>query len=612
MKYEKLCKQIIDLVGGKENIDAVVHCMTRLRFTLKDQELANSNKEAIKDIPEVIDVVSNKVSFQIIIGTEVSQIHPELLTLLGMKETEEVKVKKNVFKAILDLLSESISPILPAMMAVGLMAGVLAIFVATGLLKDTSPTYIIFNSIKDGLFYFLPIFMAVSASKRVGAPLYLGILLAGTLLTTSINGVESLSLFGLSLPTITYSNTFIPILLGLWFMGKVNQVVSKFMPKSLDYFFSPVILIGITLPVTLFLFGPIGTWISDGLTIGVEFLTGTFGSWIVVALYAACQPFLIMLGAGNFVIPLVLSAFTSQGYEEIFVVAWTISDLAVSGAMLGYFLRAKDQKQKQLFGSVAFSAFMGITEPAIYGAFLKYRRPFFAVMIGGGLGGLFAGLMHVKAYAMTNLFGIVSFIGNNDQNNFYFMIIALVIGFIVSLVAGYLLWLPKTEVQSEKVIAKVESKSTLNKVAIAAPISGEIKPLEEIKDDAFSSGALGKGLGILPKEKIVKSPIKGKVASLFPTNHAIGIVSEDGVEVLLHIGIDTVDLKGEHFRALVEQGAEVALGDPLIEVDFDQVIAAGYDPTVIMIVTNTQDYLEVLPNLTNDQPEGNELITVIM
>jgi PTS system beta-glucosides-specific IIC component len=611
MKYEKLCQQIIELVGDKENIEAVVHCMTRLRFTLNDQQMAEANIEAIKAIPEVIDVVSNKVSFQIIIGTEVSQIHPELMTLLGLKESEQPKVKKNPFKAILDLMSESISPLIPAMMAVGLMAGVLSIFVATGLLKDTSPTYIIFNSIKDGLFYFLPMFMAVSASKRLGAPMYLGILLAGTLLTTSINGVEGLSIFGLGLPTITYSNSFIPILLGLWFMGKVNQVLGKIIPKSLEYFFSPLLLIAITLPVTLLVFGPIGTWINDALSIAVNYSTATFGNWLVVALYAACQPFLIMMGAGNFITPLVLSAFATNGYEEIFIPAYIISDLAVSGAMLGYFIRSKNNEQKQFFGSVAFSAFMGVTEPAVFGAFVKYRRPFFAVMIGGGLGGLFAGLMHVKAYAMTNLFGIVSFIGEGDQNNFYFMLIALVIGFVISLAAGYILWLPKEEVKSETIIEQVNSKSALNKIPIAAPVSGEIKALDQVKDDAFSSGALGKGVGIVPSENVVKSPIKGKVISLFPTHHAIGIVSEEGVEVLLHIGIDTVDLNGKYFKALVAQGDEVVIGTPLIEVAFDQVIAAGYDPTVMMIITNTQDYLEVLPNL-NQQNDQADLITIIM
>jgi PTS system beta-glucosides-specific IIC component len=611
MKYEKLCKQIIKLVGGKDNIEAVVHCMTRLRFTLKDQAAAAANKEAIKAIPEVVDVVSNKVSFQIIIGTEVSQIHPELMTILGLKESEQPKTKKNIFKAILDLMSESISPLIPAMMAVGLMAGVLSIFVATGLLKDTSPTYIIFNSIKDGLFYFLPMFMAVSASKRLGAPMYLGILLAGTLLTTSINGVEGLSVFGLGLPTITYSNSFIPILLGLWFMGRVNQLLGKIIPKSLEYFFSPLLLIAITLPVTLLVFGPIGTWINDALSLAVNFLTGTFGNWLVVALYAACQPLLIMMGAGNFITPLVLTAFATQGYEEIFIPAYIISDLAVSGAMLGYFIRSKNNEQKQFFGSVAFSAFMGVTEPAVFGAFVKYRRPFFAVMIGGGLGGLFAGLMHVKAYAMTNLFGIVSFIGEGDQNNFYFMLIALVIGFVVSLAAGYLLWLPKEEVKSETVIEQVHSKSSLNKVPVAAPISGEIKALDQVKDDAFSSGALGKGVGIIPSENVVKSPIKGKVASLFPTHHAIGIVSDEGVEVLLHIGIDTVELNGKYFTALVAQGDEVVIGTPLINVEFDQVISAGYDPTVMIIITNTHDYLEVLPNLSKEE-NLDDLITIIM
>ena len=606
MKYEEFCKQIIELVGGKDNVEAVVHCMTRLRFTLKNRDLANV--EAIKALNNVIDVVSNKVSFQIIIGTEVAEIHPEIMQLLGLESNEEVKVKKNIIKRVLDLLSESISPILPAMMASGLIAGILSIFAITGLIPAESSTYVIFDSIRTSMFYFLPIFMAVSASKRLGAPLYLGLLVAVTLLSTSINGVEGLNLFGLSLPTITYSNSFLPIVLALWFMGYVHKAVTKYMPKSLDYFFTPLFTVLIVLPITLCLFGPIGTWLSDGLGYVFQFIGDTFGNWLVVALYAACQPFLIMMGAGNFIMPIVFNSYATIGYDSMFTPAWIISDLAVCGAMIGYFLRAKNSKDKQFFGSVAFSAFMGITEPAVFGAFVKYRRPFLAVIIGGGLGGLFAGLMQVKGYAMVGLFGLATFVDANGFSNFYFMIGALVIAFVAAVIAGYILWMPKDE---EEKINKIENKnvqSALNTVHIVSPVAGKIIPLSEIKDKAFSTGALGKGVGIIPDDKLIKSPISGEVITIFPTNHAIGIRNEDGVEVLLHIGIDTVELNGEHFTALVKQGDRVSTNDTLIEVDFEKIKEKGYDTTIAMVITNTNDYLEVIPNMTNNQ----ELLTVIL
>ncbi|MDF9825070.1 PTS system beta-glucosides-specific IIC component [Breznakia sp. PF5-3] len=608
MKYENLCNRIVELVGGKDNVEAVVHCATRLRFTLKNRELAD--QDAIKAMDEVIDVVSNKVSFQIIIGTEVASIHPELLQVLGLNDSVEVE-KQNIVKRILDLLSESITPILPAMMAACLFTGVLSIFTMSGLLSEESSTYIIFDSIRVAMFYFLPVFMAISASKRLGAPIYLGVLLAVTLLSAPINGVEGLELFGFDLPAITYSNSFLPILLGLWFMGQVNKIIVKYIPKSLDYFFTPLLTMLITLPVTLMLFGPIGTWLSDGLGYIFQFIGDTFGSWLVLTIYAACQPFLIMLGAGNFIIPIALNSYATLGHDAMFTPAWIISDMAVCGAMFGYFLRAKDQKQKQFFGTVSFSAFMGITEPAVFGAFIKYRRPFMAVIIGGGLGGLVAGLLNVKGYSMVGLFGIGTFIDKNGYSNFYFMIGALVVAFIVAAIAGFLLWIPKdSDVKAEN--EEISTGSSMNKIRIATPIKGKVIPLAQVKDNAFSTGALGKGLGIIPEDATVTAPIAGEVVSLFPTNHAIGIRSEDGVEILVHIGIDTVELEGKGFEVFVKQGDKVSAGQPLIRMDLDFIKKEGYDSTVIVVVTNTNDYLDVVANTNMDIDNLQELITVIM
>lgn len=607
MKYQEFNERIIELVGGKENISAVVHCMTRLRFTLKDKSIAKTNE--IKEMSGVIDVVSNDVAYQIIIGTHVSEVHAELITMLGMEQAAEAsdapKAKKNILKAILDLVSESMTPLLEPIIAAGMLAGLLSLVSLTGLVSAESPTYVVLDSIRSSVFFFLPIFMAMSCAKRLNASPYLAVALAGTLLSTSINGVEGLSIFGISLPTITYASSFIPILLAVWFMGHVQTFLKKVIPNMLQYFLVPVFTLVITLPVTLLFFGPIGTWIGEAIGMLCNLLASTLGNWSVVAFYAAIQPFLIMLGAGNFIMPVVMQFLAEMGYDPLFLAACTISDIAVGGAMLGYFLRAKDVKQKELFGTVSFSAILGCTEPAVFGVFVKYRRPFAAVMIGGGIGGLFAGLMNVKTYTMAwGLAGLPSYIGVNDFKNFYYMVAAVVIGFVAAAVAGFFLYKPEKEEEETKEIsteetpavetAKQEQKD-LKKEQLRTAAKGHVIPLSKVNDKAFSSEAMGKGVAIKPTANQICSPVDGEVACVFPTKHAIGLKSDSGVEVLIHIGIDTVQLEGNHFTAHIEQGQRVEKGQLLVEADCKAIEAEGYDTTTMVIISNTSDFLDVIP-----------------
>ncbi|WP_430603183.1 PTS system, beta-glucoside-specific IIA component [Enterococcus sp. DIV0724b] len=619
MKYQSFNEEIIRLVGGKENIQAVVHCMTRLRFTLKDREKANT--EELKALDGVIDVVSNNVAYQVIIGTHVNEVHAELISMLGLTpnvgEENEVKEKKNPFKAAMDLLSETMTPVIEPIIASGLLAGFLSLFSITGLISADSPTYQLLDSIRSAVFFFLPIFIAMSCAKRLKASPYLAVALAATLVSSSINDVAGLSIFGIQLPQMVYANSFIPIILAVWFMGQLTVLLKKYVPKFLQYFLNPLLIMVICLPVTLLIFGPIGIWIGDGIGWFFEVLHNTFGSWIVVMLYAAFQPFLIMLGAGNFMMPLALNFVNKMGYDPIFLAAATISDLAVSGAMLGYFLRAKDSKQKQLFGTVSFSALMGVTEPAIYGAFIKFRRPFIAVMIGGGLGGLFAGLMNVKTYSIVwGLMGLPSYADNQDFSNLVFMIISVVIGFVTAAVAAYILGIPQEEksVQAKEAPKEEVLEKTIEfkKVPLSSAVEGKVVPLAEINDQAFSTGALGKGLGIIPTDNKVLAPVSGEVSAVFPTKHAIGIKTEEGVEVLIHIGIDTVELDGKHFDTIVEQGAIIEKGQLLSTVDFAGIQKDGYDPTVIVVVTNTMDYLDVIPVAQENLFTTDECLTVIL
>lgn len=608
MKYKEFCEQIIELVGGKNNIEAVVHCMTRLRFTLKDRNKAKTDD--IKALKDVIDVVSNEVAYQIIIGTQVAQIHEELLQLLGLETSVEKKVKKNPIKAVLDLLSESMTPLLEPIMASGILAALLSIISLTGMISAESPTYMLFETLRMSVFFFLPIFMAMSCAKRLGASPYLAVALACVLVSSEINGVEGLSVFGINLQPITYSNSFFPIILGVWFMGLVTKVLNKMVPDKLTYFINPALILVICFPVTLLLFGPIGTWIGDGINIVCSFLMNTVGNWSVVMLYAACQPFLIMMGAGNFIVPVFMNFYATLGYDPVFTIAWVISDTAVCGAVCGYFLKTKHSKQKQLFGTAAFSAFMGVTEPAVYGVFVKYRRPFLAVMIGGGLGGLYAGIMNVVGYAPVGLLGIASFIGADNYANFYNAVIGVVIGFVGALVAAYMLGIPQEE--NEKVEEPKRLNSTFTKTEIGVPVKGRAVALAQVNDKAFSTGALGKGIAIQPEENMIYSPVEGEVVSLFPTNHAIGIKTSYGIEVLIHIGIDTVELEGKYFEGLVKQGDHITLGEPLIKADFEQIAKEGYDTTVIMVITNTADYLDVLPSTETIFTGKENCLTVIV
>lgn len=601
MNYQELCSNIIQLVGGKDNIQNVVHCVTRLRFTLENQSIAQIDE--ILKLKEVIDVIANDAVFQVVIGPQVMDVYKELMLQIGENKTPiQSKQKKSIGRSILDLMSESISPILQPLMAAGMLAGVLSLLSLSGIVSPESSTYIIIDSLRNSIFYFLPVFMAMSCAKKLNANPYLAVALAVTLLSQTINGVEGLNFFGINLPTITYSNSFFPILLAVWLIGNVDKALSKVIPNSVTYFFKPVLTLLICLPVTLLVFGPMGTWLGNGINFVCQFLMNTVGNWIVVALYAALQPFLVMMGAANFVMPVLMNFLTTQGYDPIFLVGSLISDAAVAGALIGYFIKAKNSQQKQLFGTTAFSALMNITEPGIYGVFVKFRRPFIAVMIGGGLGGMFAGLMQVKGYSFAGLVSLTAWIGDGDYQNFYFAVISVLIAMIVAGVASYILGIPDNG--EDKIEA--DKKGKITKQVIHSPIEGQIIPLSEIKDKAFASGALGNGVGIKPKDNIIKAPVNGEVVSLFPTFHAIGIKTDFGVEVLIHIGIDTVELNGKYFEAMIKQGDKVEVGQELICFDKTSIEKDGYDCTVIMVITNSNDYLDVVSstqeNITMNQP----------
>ncbi|HBG7288262.1 beta-glucoside-specific PTS transporter subunit IIABC [Clostridioides difficile] len=623
MKYKDLNENIIKLIGGKENIKSVAHCVTRLRLTLNDRSIAQT--EEIKKLKGVIDVVSNDVAYQIIIGTHVVDVYNEFMSMIGLSSSEssikserkkEIRGIKGIFNSIFVVVSETMTSVIEVLLAAGILASILALLNMSGILQSDSPTYQILDTLRSATFHFLPVLIAIASAKRLNVNPYIAVVLAVTLLSSSIDGVEGLSLFGINLQATTYANSFIPILLGVWAMGIIIEGLKKILPKALHYFLVPVLSLIITLSVTLTVFGPIGMWIGDGLNYACMFLIDTLGNWSVVALYAALQPLLIVFGAANFTMPISLNSVTTLGYDPIFMGAATISDIAVCGAMFGYFLKTRNKEQKQLFGTVSFSALMGVTEPSVFGVFMKYRRPFVAVMIGGGIGGLIAGLAQVKTYGMVwGLAALPTYLVGGEVSNFTFMIISVVVSFVAATAASYLLGIPSDEKEevkgdNEKELELIINENNSRTISIGNVAKGQVIALGEVNDKAFSSGALGKGVGIIPSESksTVISPVDGTITIVFPTKHAYGIVTDEGLEILIHIGIDTVNLDGKFFESLVTQNQRVKKGDALAVFESDKIIEEGFDSTIITVVTNTSDYLDVISS--NDESE--ELLTVIV
>ncbi|EGT2205594.1 TPA: PTS glucose transporter subunit IIA [Clostridioides difficile] len=623
MKYKDLNENIIKLIGGKENIKSVAHCVTRLRLTLNDRSIAQT--EEIKKLKGVIDVVSNDVAYQIIIGTHVVDVYNEFISMIGLSSSESsikserkkgIRGIKGIFNSIFVVVSETMTSVIEVLLAAGILASILALLNMSGILQSDSPTYQILDTLRSATFHFLPVLIAIASAKRLNVNPYIAVVLAVTLLSSSIDGVEGLSLFGINLQDTTYANSFIPILLGVWAMGIIIEGLKKILPKALHYFLVPVLSLIITLSVTLTVFGPIGMWIGDGLNYACMFLIDTLGNWSVVALYAALQPLLIVFGAANFTMPISLNSVTTLGYDPIFMGAATISDIAVCGAMFGYFLKTRNKEQKQLFGTVSFSALMGVTEPSVFGVFMKYRRPFVAVMIGGGIGGLIAGLAQVKTYGMVwGLAALPTYLVGGEASNFTFMIISVVVSFVAATAASYLLGIPSDEKEevkgdNEKELELIINENNSRTISIGNVAKGQVIALGEVNDKAFSSGALGKGVGVIPSESksTVISPVDGTITIVFPTKHAYGIVTDEGLEILIHIGIDTVNLDGKFFESLVTQNQRVKKGDALAVFESDKIIEEGFDSTIITVVTNTSDYLDVISS--NDESE--ELLTVIV
>lgn len=620
MNYENLAKAILEKIGGKENVSNLTHCATRLRFNLKDNSKAKTSE--IKNINGVMGVVDKGGQYQVIIGNDVNHVYKEVVKIANLdtmssNASEEVDNRKPIAKVI-DTITGIFTPILPAITAAGMMKAVLALLTAFKLVTTDSQSYQVINFMADAAFYFLPILLANSAAKKFKCNQYLAMMLGGMLLhptfVTMVNTAKeagtSISVFGLPISLASYSSSVLPIILGVWFMSYVEPIADKVSPKAIKFFTKPLITAVVTGIVLLVVIGPLGYIISDKIGLAIKTLE-TYASWLVPTLIGGLTPLLVMTGTHYGLIPIGINNRMTMGYDTIIYPGMLASNVSQGGAALAVALKTKDSEIKQLASSAGITAVCGITEPALYGVNLRFKTPLYSAMIGGAVGGLFLGLFRVCNYSggSPGFLTLPSYIGGDTMMNFVYACIGAVISVAVSFVACLVLYKDKEEVT----VKEEESiKKTLgNEIVIASPMKGEILPLNEVNDETFASEMMGKGVAIKPLDGKVVSPINGTVETIFKTKHAIGLKSEDGTEILIHIGMDTVQLEGKHFKAYVKDGDKVKIGDTLIEFDTEAIEKEGYELTTPVIVTNTNDYLEVLARGAKKVNTGDAIISII-
>ena len=610
MDYKKLSSDILDLVGGRENVSAVTNCLTRLRFNLVDESKAND--EAIKALNGVQGVVKKGGQYQIIIGTDVPNVYNALTKLIGDLDAPVSSNEKMKWSdRLIDTLSGIFTPILMPLTAAGMLKALLAILVAFKWVDSASMTYQVINFMADSTFYFLPIFLANSAAKKFGCSPMLAMMLGGILLhpnfvnlvTAAKDGGAAISVFGLPIMANSYSSSVIPIILGVWFMSKVEPLADRISPKAVKFFTRPLLTILVSGIALLCVLGPIGYIIAN--LIGTLVTTiNTYANWLVPTIIGAVLPFLVMTGTHHALTSIGINNRMTFGFDTFIYPGQLASNVAQGAAALALSLRTKDPAEKEMAWANGLTAIFGITEPVLFSITIKHKTNMIAASIGGAVGGFFMGILNVKNFSggSPGLLTLPSYIGlDAPMSNFYLACAGAAIAFAAAFVASYLLNTPKrlAAQQVEEVETVVENTPVVNQntvlksTNIKAPLSGKAVALNEVNDPTFSQGIMGKGGAIIPEVGELYAPCDGTILTVFNTKHAITMVGEDGEEIIIHVGIDTVKLEGKYFDVKVKDGDKVKAGDLLGTFDIDKIKAEGYDVITPVIIANSSSYADV-------------------
>ena len=638
-KYNELAKNIIKNVGGKENINGLTHCITRLRFKLNDESKAND--DVLKGMQGIVTVMKSGGQYQVVIGNNVPDVYSEICKLIDLDNfntTSNEKKSGSLLDTAIDIISGIFQPILGIMAACGMLKGLNALFVAMGLYSGSSGGYMVINAVGDALFTFLPLFLGYTSAKKFGLKPMIGLVVGAAMcypgiqassISTGTDAMYTLfkgtmfaspvyiDFFGIPLISIDYTGTVIPVILAVYFAAKCEKLFNKFIPDLVKFFFVPMLTLLVALPVAFIVIGPIATF---GSTIVSEFVFAVrdFSPLLAGAIVGATWQILVIFGIHWGFIPVYINNIMTMGYDNVMMPFYACT-FATAGVVLAMFFKSRDKKIKEMVLPNFISSIFGVTEPAIYGILLPLKKPFIISCIAGGIGGGFYGFFNFRKF-MAGGMGIFELPGMIEPDGSMGNLIVAISGIAISMVIGFVLTMIlykdkeyiKVEVK-EPIVEGVTELNTnkLEKEIIESPIKGEVVKLKDIQDDAFASGVLGNGVAIIPTEGRVVAPVDGEITTLFPSLHAIGITSKNGVEILIHVGLDTVQLEGKGFNAHIKQGDKVIKGQVLLDFNIEEIKEAGYSVVTPIVVTNTAEYLEVVETKSKEVDRGNNLITVI-
>lgn len=604
MDNQAVGKRVWEAVGGEKNVNSLVHCATRLRFKLKDESVADTQK--LKQDPDVIQVVQSGGQYQVVIGSNVADVYQAIVDEQGLTDQSGTEDQsKNPLNRLIDIISSIFTPFLGAMAAAGILKGFLSLATVLGWLSADTGAYQILFAAADGVFTFLPVMLAFTAAKKFKTNQFLSVAIAMALVYPAITQLAgaggAVDFFGLPivLAQSGYTSSVIPIILAVWVQSKFEPLVKKVIPQFLQMIFVPMIVLLVMVPLTFLLLGPIGTVIGNGL--GSLFNSiYSFSPLVAGLIMGSLWQVFVMFGMHWGFVPITFLNIEQYGFD-VMVPMLLPAVLAQGGAALAVAIRTKDTKLRSLGISSTITSLFGITEPTVYGVTLPLKKPFVVACLSAGIGGAMIGFAGVKAFSsgLVSLLTIPTFISTNQavESNVTMAILATALSFVLAFVGTMIVGFDET-VQDEKLETNQQTTAgdTISSARhnLKSPLSGKVLPLSDVPDKVFSSGAMGKGLAIDPEKGELIAPADGEITTIFPTGHAVGLTTKDGIEILMHIGMDTVELEGQGFETFVKQGDQVKAGDLLVRFDIEAIKAAGYSVITPIVITNTEHFADVL------------------
>lgn len=581
--YSELATAVINNVGGKENVKSLRHCITRLRFVLKDESIAND--EIIKSMKGTIGLVKAAGEYMVVIGEHVPEVYKEVCTQLGLPtsnvKAEVSKEKKSFLDKALGVIRSGLGPTLNIMCASGVLKGILVILQMCGVPAE-SGICMLANAAGDAFFYCLPVIMGYNVAKHLEIDPFYGLILGASMIYPSIQNVD-VSLLGFTVNT-SYTSSFLPVLFGLLISAPIYKFLQKKLPSVVKGFMTPLITLSIAFPLTFVVIGPIAEVLSNGMNIAINFIF-ELSPLVGCTILGGIWQILVMFGIHSLIVMFAFYAVMAGNPSLMLASTWTVC-FGIVGILLATFAKSRDQQVKSAALPAAVSAVFGVTEPGMYGIVVPRKVLLGISCIAGACAGLVVGVFNMKiySYAGMGVIGLLSFL-NPENPQFFPIVLAVLVPLFVGF--GLTTILYKDE--------KSTVKEQLDEMHIVQmPVNGLVKNITESSDEAFSSEALGKGIVIFPENGEVAAPVSGMVKTLFPTKHAIGIVADDGTEVLLHIGVNTVNLQGKYFTTHIKQGDRVEAGDPLVSFDKQAIEKEGYSTEVLVTITNGSDYRDII------------------